>query len=356
MHLLVLGGTHFVGLHIVEAALRAGHTVDVFTRGRSPAPTGARLLVGDRNGDLSALDTALDVASPGAPGRGRASGDDTTHVAGGGTRVDRWDAVVDVSGYLPRQVRATAERLSGRAGRYLFISTGSVYRDWDEPNTVEDAPLHELDDPTTEAITAETYGALKVACERVAQEAFDGQVLSIRPTFVVGPHDHTDRFTSWLRRVRDNPRVAVPVAPDVPLAFIDARDLAAFVLRLAESDAIGAVNASGPAEVLTWGSVLALAREVTGSRAELEWLPASFLEGRELQGDPFPMAIPFPFRGAPKFSLARAQELGLTLRSVSDTIRDTLAWDDAAGVPRAGITAGEEEALLRAWDESRGRG
>lgn len=332
MHLLVLGGTRFVGRHVVDAALRAGHTVDVLTRGKSPAPSGAHQLVGDRDGDLTALDTALDAA-PGSAGR------------------DGWDAVIDVSGYLPRQVRAAAQRVSGRASRYLFISSGSVYLDWDTANTEEHAPLHELEDPATETITAETYGALKAACERAANETFEGPVLSIRPTFVVGPHDYTDRFTSWLRRVRHNERVVVPVAPEVPLAFIDGRDLGAFVVRLASSDATGAVNASGPSEPATWGSVLASAREVTGSSAEFVWVPPTFVEERQLQGDPFPMAVPFSFRASPVFSLERSWELGLAHRSVADTIRDTLAWDDDAGVPRAGLTAAEEGELLRAWDE-----
>jgi len=319
MKVLVLGGTRFVGRHIVEAALREGHSVDVFARGRTPAPEGARLLVGDRDGDLSALD-------------------------------GRWDAVVDVSAYVPRQVREATKRLSGRAGRYLFISTGSVYEHWDDPETVEDAALMSLDDPATETITAETYGGLKVACERVAAETFAGSVLSVRPTFVVGPHDYTDRFTSWLRRVRDRARVAAPGSPDVPVAFVDARDLARFVVHLAGSDDTGAVNASGPAEPATWGSVLDAARQVTASRAEIVWLPASFLEGRDLGPDPFPMAIPFTFRGARRFSLERALALGLTHTPLADTLRDTIAWDDTEGVPRAGITEDEEDALLAAYD------
>ncbi|MEX2500735.1 MAG: NAD-dependent epimerase/dehydratase family protein, partial [Trueperaceae bacterium] len=190
MRILVLGGTRFVGLHVVRAALEAGHTVDVFSRGRTPAPPGTHRLIGDRDGDLSALD-------------------------------GRWDAVVDVSAYVPRQVRTAAERLSGRAGRYLFVSTAAVYDSDAMPWPIaEDAPLRELSDPTTERITPETYGGLKVACERQAEASFDGAVLSVRPTFVVGPHDYTDRFPYWLRRVRRGGRMAAPIAPDLPLAFV----------------------------------------------------------------------------------------------------------------------------------------
>lgn len=319
MHILVLGGTRFVGRHIVDAALRAGHTVDVFSRGRSPAPAGARSLIGDRDGDLGALE-----------------GD--------------WDVVVDVSAYVPRQVRATAERLSGRAPRYLFVSTASVYRDFDAPETPEDAPLKELDDPSVEEVTGETYGGLKVLCERAAEETFDGSVLALRPTFVVGPADHTDRFTSWLRRVRRGGHVAAPVDPTLPLAFVDARDLGRFTVDLAAGDATGAVNLSGPVAPTTWGAVLDTAREVTAGDAAFVWLPWSFVEAHADPYHVFPMTANFTFRGASPLSLARAHDLGLAHTPVADTVRDTLAWFDAEGEASVGPSAAEEHALLRAWD------
>ena len=319
MRILVLGGTRFVGRHIVEAALAAGHAVDVFSRGRSAPPAGVGSLVGDRDGDLSALD-------------------------------GRWDVVVDVSAYVPRQVRATAERLSGRADRYLFVSTASVYADFDVPATTEDAPLKDLDDPTVEEVTAETYGGLKVACERAAEDAFDGPVLALRPTYVVGPEDYTDRFTSWLRRVRRGGRVAAPEAADLPVAFIDARDLGRFTARLAEGDATGAVNLSGPGEAATWGNVLATARDVTGSDARFAWVPWSFAEAHASVGSVFPMVAPFTFRDARPLSLERARSLGLTHTPLDDTMRDTLAWFDAFGEVAAGPSDTEEAALLAAWD------
>jgi 2'-hydroxyisoflavone reductase len=320
MRVLVLGGTRFIGRHLVEAAQAAGHQVDVFSRGRTPAPAGAHHRIGDRNGDLTALDD------------------------------DRWDVVVDVSGYLPRQVRATAARLTGRAGRYLFISSCAVYDGNGAAELAEDAPLRELPDPTVEEITGATYGGLKVLCERAAEASFEGSVLSVRPTFVVGPYDNTDRFTSWLRRVRRGGHVAAPYDPELPIAFIDVRDLARFLVRLCEGDATGAVNASGPDRPTAWGETLDLAREVTGSDADFTWLPADFLRGRGADRDAFPMAAAYPFRGAEPYATARARELGLTYTDVAATIRDTLAWHDLAGEATAGLSDVDEADLLRAWD------
>jgi 2'-hydroxyisoflavone reductase len=321
MRMLVLGGTRFVGLHVVEAALAAGFDVDVFSRGTSPVPAGVGHVAGDRDGDLSMLAGA-------------------------------WDVVVDVSGYLPRQVRASAVQLSERAQRYLFISTASVY---DGPRVTppvrEDAPLKTLDDPATETITGETYGGLKVLCERAAEDAFAGEVLSIRPTFVVGPYDYTDRFTWWLRRVRRGGRMVAPIEPSLPLAFVDGRDLGRFTVALAESDAVGAVNASGPAAAITWGEALALAREVTGSDAAFEWVSEALLREYEALPDGLPMVAPVRWRDVELFSLERAHALGLRHTDVATTIRDTLAWHDAHGEATAGMDDAREAALLRAWDE-----
>lgn len=319
MNLVVLGGTRFVGRQIVAEALARGHRVDVVSRGRTPVPEGVGAIRADRDGDLSAID---------------------------GT----WDAAIDVSGYLPRQVRASAERLRGQANRYVFISSVSAYADLDTPNIHEDAPLAELDDPTTESVTSETYGGLKVACERVARDAFDGSVLSVRPTFVVGPRDYTDRFTSWLRRVRRGGRMVAPADPALPLAFIDVRDLGRFTVDLAAGDATGAVDASGPAQPTTWGEVLATARELTGSDARFAWLTPSFLEVHGVEPSELPMVVPFTFRGAAPVSLTRAQELGLQHTPVEVTIRDTLAWDEAEGQPQVGLSEERERALLKAWD------
>jgi 2'-hydroxyisoflavone reductase len=319
MHILVLGGTRFVGLHIVREALARGHQVDTFHRGRTPAPEGARSLLGDRDADLEAL-----------------VGDD-------------WDAVIDVSGYLPRQVRSAAERLQPRTGRYLFISSCAVYARHDGPGMDVGSALRTLDDPDTETIDPDTYGGLKVLCEQEAERAFPGRCLSLRPTYVVGPNDGTDRFTYWLRRVRQGGPMAAPVDARLPIAFIDVRDLARFTVDQAEGTAVGAVNVSGPAEPATWGDVLREIASVTGSDAHPEWLPLEMLDELGLPRSAFPMVTPFPYRGGEPYATGRASALGLRFTPLADTVRDTLTWHDAHGRAHAGLAPADERRLLAAW-------
>lgn len=326
MRILVLGGTRFVGLHIVDEASRRGHDVTVFHRGRSRAPAGARVLTGDRDGDLSALE--------------------------GG----RWDAVVDVSAYLPRQVRHACERLRGRTGRYLFVSTCAVYAGLDQPERDVGSALRTLDDPDTETVDAVTYGGLKVLCEREVERAFAGRSLSLRPTYVVGPGDITDRFTYWLRRVRRGGAMAAPIAPDLPVAIIDARDLARFAVDQAEGDAVGAVNVSGPARPTTWGEVLREVARVTGSDAEPRWVPLGLLEELGLPSGSLPMVSPFTFRGGAPYAVERAVALGLRHTPLEDTVRDTLSWHDAEGDPRQGLDPDDEQRLLDALRARSGEG
>ena len=321
MRMLVLGGTRFVGLHIVQEALRRGHDVTVFHRGRTPAPDGAHALIGDRDGDLSALDEGS------------------------------WDAVVDVSGYLPRQVRSAAERLQGRVGRYLFISSCAVYAERDRPELDVGSPLHTLDDPATETIDGSTYGGLKVLCEREAERAFPGRHLSLRPTYVVGPNDLTDRFNAWLRRVRRGGELVAPIDADLPMAFIDVRDLARFTVDQAGGDATGAVNMSGPAGPTTWGRVLQEAARVTGAQIEPRWVSLALLEELGLRERALPMVTPFGFRGGAPYAVERAVELGLRHTTLEATVFDTLAWDDAEGQPRQGLSPEEERRVLDAWRE-----
>ncbi|MDF1522122.1 MAG: NAD-dependent epimerase/dehydratase family protein [Trueperaceae bacterium] len=325
MRLLVLGGTRFVGLHIVRAALAAGHQVDVFHRGRTPAPDGARSLLGDRDeaGGLAALERGA------------------------------WDAVVDVSAYVPRQVREAAALLNGRVGRYVFVSTVAVYRD-SCPETAEDAPLAEPPAPNVEEVTGATYGGLKVACERALDATFDGSALHVRPTYVVGPDDYTDRFASWLRRVRRGGRMAALGDPRTPLSFVDVRDLGTFTVGLAAGEAAGAVNASGPARPTTWGQVLATAARVTDGDAELIWLPRDWVAAQDVPAAAFPMASPHAFTGAAPYALDRAHTLGLTHRDVADSVRATLAWHDKHGQATAGLSDAAEADLLTAWDRERG--
>lgn len=306
--------------------LSAGcHRQNAAERWRRPKQRGAAASMrGDRNGDLSALDAG------------------------------RWDTVIDVSGYLPRQVREAAARLRGRAERYLFISSCAVYVGLDAPERDVGSPLKTLEDPTTETIDAATYGGLKVLCEQEAERAFPDHSLSLRPTFVVGPNDLTDRFTSWLRRVRRGGPIAAPIAADLPVAFIDVRDLARFTVDQSEAGTVGAVNVSGPARPTTWGAVLGEAKRGTSSDAQPSWVPLDALEAISLPLHALPMVSPYTFRGAAPYAVDRAVAMGLRFTPLDTTVRDTLAWDDAEGSSTQGLAPDDERRLLEAWRERGG--
>lgn len=331
MKILVIGGTRFVGRHIVAHALRRGHTLTLFNRGQSNpglfADQGVEEVHGDRDGDLQRL-------------AGR-----------------RWDAVIDTSGYVPRIVRASAEFLAQATDVYLFISTISVYADPLAPHSDEDAPLATLADESTEEATGETYGGLKVLCERVVQEAFDAGALIVRPGLVVGPDDHTDRFTYWPVRVARGGRVLAPGDGSQPVQFIDVRDLAAWCVHLLETGTRGVFHATGPAERLTLQRFLQTCRENTGSDAQFTWVDDEFLLEREVR--PY-VDLPLWIPGAEgeahgTMDIGRAVAAGLSLRPLEETIVDTLQWAsqrDASHPWRAGLSAEREAQLLTEWDQA----
>lgn len=330
MNVLVLGGTGFVGRHIALALQGSGMQVTLFNRGkRAEVPAGMNSLLGDRDGGLDAL-------------QGR-----------------RFDAVVDVSGYLPRLVTASAELLEPNVGRCLFISTVSVY-DMERlaPGDEEDAPLAQLDAPLGEQITNASYGPLKVACEQAVTEIFGAERTTIvRPSLVVGPLDHTDRFTYWMRRVAQGGRFLAPGAPTDPTQWIDARDLAAFVTRMLTNDISGTFNAATPSDDRTIGGLLwACEEEAAASAAfagrqpsEAVWASAETLEERQVTpfGD-MPAWLPPPYNALLRVSCRRGMAAGLTHRTTEQTVADTLAWDVARGLPplKAGLAAAREAEVL----------
>lgn len=326
MRLLILGGTVFLGRHAVESARRRGHEVTIFTRGqRNPDlfPDVERLR-GDRDGGLEAL-------------RGR-----------------RWDAVLDTSGYVPRVVGASAGLLADRVGHYTFISTISVYADASVPGITEASPVGTLADESVETVGGETYGPLKALCESAVERALPGRALVIRPGLIVGPHDPTDRFTYWPRRVARGGEVLAPAPPDRPVQFIDARDLADWAIRMAEERRIGTFNATGPDTPLTMGQFLDAARDASGSDARVTWVAGQFL--LDHGATPWIEVPLWTGEGEGGGLLAvdcrKAFAAGLTFRPLADTIRDTIAWDAARPADterRAGLAPEKEAELLQAW-------
>lgn len=323
MKILMLGGTVFLGRHLVESALARGHEVTLFNRGQHNADLFPEVekLRGDRNGDLSALQNR------------------------------HWDAAIDTSGYFPRVVRASAELLAAAIDHYTFISSISVYADFTKMNMDESSPLATMPDENVEEITAETYGPLKALCEQAVEQALAGRVLNVRPGFIVGPMDPTDRFTYWPYRVAQGGEMLAPGRPEQPIQFIDVRDLASWIVRMVEDRQTGTYNATGPDYTLTTQDLLETCRKVSGSNTRFVWVSEAFLNRHEVE---LPIWVPETEAGAATVNCNRAFEAGLVFRPLSSTVRDTLAWQASRTPPaplRAGISTEQEAELLRAWHE-----
>lgn len=323
MKILVIGGTRFVGRHFVDAALAKGHEVTLFNRGQSNADLfpSVEHLQGDRSGDLSVFD-------------GR-----------------KWDAVVDTCGYVPRIVRLSAEKLADKVERYLFVSTISVYDDIMERGADENARLQTLPDPTVEEVTNESYGGLKVLCERVVEEIYGERALNVRPGMIVGPYDPTDRYTYWDVRAAQGGEILVPGAAGRPVQMIDARDLGAFMLHLLEQGTSGTFNATGPEQPLQWGDWMRTCSEAAGTQPTHTWVSDEFLQQHEVNGGELPFWVPALYENHFAVSVERAVNAGLTFRPAVETARDTLAWKGTPAISelRAGLKPEREAELLAAW-------
>ncbi len=315
MRVLVLGGTSFVGRAIVDDALRAGAEVTLFTRGR----TGAKLFpgvsrrIGDReSGDYAAL------------------------------RKGSWDAVIDVSGYVPRHVGQAMDMLGDRVGRYLFISSHAVYvRTGVGPGSDEDTPRRP---PVrdTEELTEETYGPLKVACEDDVLARYGSRATIVRPGKVAGPHDVQDGLTYWVRRAARGGRVALPGCPGQPVQVVDSRDLAGLAVQLLADDRPGAFHAVGPAEPTTMAELITTCARVAGRQVEVVPVPADAMPPF------FPLIRPESMWSTQQRSPARARTAGLPATPLATTAADVLAWDRARGQPplRYELSPAQERKLL----------
>ena len=328
MKLLILGGTRFLGRHLAEAALTCGHELTLFNRGRSGSGLfpGVEQLLGDRAGDLSGL-------------QGR-----------------RWDAVIDTCGYLPRLLRHSAQSLRSAVGRYLFISSVSVYADERAVGQDESAPRAILTDPACEDIANE-YGALKAACEDEVLAAFGEKGVVVRPGLIVGPFDPSGRFTYWVQRVARGGTLLAPPAPDYPVQFIDARDLADWLLHLLDVGRAGAYNACGPDAPMRFDDFLDSCRRALAASVDFVWPSADFLTAHAvLPWTELPLWAGDAARGISTTSNARAVAAGLRFRSVAETVLDTAAWAGDAALPAGiGLAPEREAELLHLWSRGSAR-
>lgn len=338
MKLLLLGGTRFLGRAVVDAALARGHQVTLFTRGKQPNPWGSAvtMLVGDRDPAVAPGLAALEAGA--------------------------WDAVVDTSGYVPRIVGASAKVLRERVGRYLFVSSISVYADLSRPGVDESAPVGALEDPVTEDIGSH-YGPLKAACEAVVRDAFGARACVVRPGLIVGPHDPTDRYGYWVARFvhpqllgARGPEAVVPAPRSAWFQAIDVRDLAAWMVKLVEDGTAGTFNACGPARDTTFGDFIAACVKTGGAAAPQPlWVDeAELLEHKVEPWTGLPMWLPSTIADSGGFAqvdIGRAQAAGLCARPVAATIADTAAWlaqRDNTGAWKAVLTADAEAAIAAA--------
>lgn len=342
LKILFLGGTGFLGPHQVEYAIQRGHSVTLFNRGKTHPglfPTAERLQGDRRKNDYASIQKAV------KDGR-------------------KWDVVIDNSAYFPKEVVQATEAFAGAADHYIFISTVSVYGEGLKPGSDENGPLAKIDNPDTDKLTGETYGALKALCEQAAEKAMPGKVANIRPTLIVGPGDDTDRFNYWPVRIDRGGDVLAPGDGEDPVQIIDVRDLAEWCIHVAENRICGVFNAAGPDKTLTMKSMLEQVAEGIGKKVKFVWADAKFLEEHKVSAwQDMPVWIPrqTPDGAQSQVSVARAVKAGLKYRPVSVTSKDTLAWCKArtpeslpAGRvprPKPGISAEREAELLKLLGE-----
>jgi 2'-hydroxyisoflavone reductase len=325
MDLLVIGGTRFLGRRIVETALAGGHKVTLFHRGKEGADLfdgKVERVVGDRDGELDKL-------------AGR-----------------KWDAVVDTPGYVPRVVRGSAEFFKDATDAYLFISSISVYDPEPGAVTTDEATRKAtLKDPTAEEITGETYGGLKVLCENVVNEVFGSRAYIIRPGFIVGSYDPSDRFTYYPWRLAQGGKMIAGGRKDAPLQVIDARDIGRFCVGVLEQSAPGTYNVCGPEQPLSWESFLNRSKAALGVDTELVWIDPKVLEDAGCQpGVDLPLyhGVDASTDSFMRADNSRAVAKGLSFTPLEDTVRETATWVKTRGAQplKVGMTLERESELL----------
>lgn len=327
MRVLILGGTGFIGPHLVRHAISRGHSVTIFTRGRRQAdlPAGVEHLIGDRNGQLDAL-------------KGKT-----------------WDAVIDDSATNPDWVRQSTALLKGSVGQYLFTSSTGAFYPYLRRGLAESDPVRiEITDQND---GSERYGVQKAQCERITLDAFGDRGLAVRPTYIVGPGDTTDRFPYWPVRLAKGGETLAPGKKDDPVQMVDVRDLVAFQIKLLEDGRGGIYSAAGPRETLSISAFLERAVRALNSSSTLTWVDDyDLLAEHKIFG-----AVPWIMLrgnnlGHTSVDNRKAVAAGLTFRPLEETVRDTLAWwptvpQARRDKPSFAISPETEAAVLAAWTQ-----
>lgn len=336
MKILIIGGTKFLGRHMVDAALKNNHEVTLFNRGKFSQEefTNVEQIHGDRNSDLENL------------------GDKT------------FDAVIDTSGYLPQTVKISAEFLKNKVNQYVFISSGSVYPETPEPDYDETTPTAKLSDEQLKQVAAidpkdelngltlgENYGALKKLCEEEIESVMPNRVLNVRAGMIVGEFDWTDRFAYWVMRIAKGGEVLAPGKPENFAQMIDARDLSEWIIAMIEKTENGIFNATGKPFELDFGKMFETIKTATRSDAKFIWADEKFLKENNIEPwSEMPFYLPESDESVRNFltmNVDKALEKGLKFRPLNETISDVLSWRRKQNFEmKAGISIGREKELL----------
>ncbi|MBK9330982.1 MAG: NAD-dependent epimerase/dehydratase family protein [Ignavibacteria bacterium] len=327
MNILILGGTIFLGKHIVNAALNKNHNVTLFNRGKHNPEwfPDIEKIKGDREGDLSEL-------------KGR-----------------KFDAVIDTCGYVPKIVKRSAEYLRDAAGHYSFISSISVYNEFKELNMNEESPTGVVTDGNVDEMTMENYGPLKALCEKEVTDVFGADASIVRSGLIVGDGDFSDRFTYWVRKIANGGKVIIPVSKVNNVQFIDVKDLAEWTLKMAEEKTSGVYNSTGPLEPLSLNDFAAKCKDFSGSDAEFIYMDEKFLLDENVV--PFrdlTLWLPEEDAGVNNINISKAKHAGLSIRPLEDTLKDTIEYDLSRGPDfklRTGLSEEREKELLEKWEK-----
>jgi 2'-hydroxyisoflavone reductase len=324
--MLILGGTGFIGPHMTELALARGWKVTHFNRGKRDADgvPGVETLHGDRKGQLDSL------------------------------KDRKWDVVVDNTGYIPKYQKMSVDILAPNTGYCLYISSISAYAGFEKPNDIG-SPTGVLENKDQEEITNETYGPMKALCEQYVRDGYGARSSIVRPGYIVGPLDPTDRFTYWPVRFAKGGDMAVPGTAADPIQIVDVRDLVAFMMGLVERRVDGYFNAVTPPKAITMGSLMETSRKLTGADTKLTWIDEAFIAEKAAEVNLAPWsAMHGAEAGASLTGMQASAEQGLKARSLEDTVRDTLAWHetrpaDKKATLRSGFTPEQEAQILADW-------